>query len=481
MAEIESVKGSVEQHSAVAPGQATDGATDTLNGWSSATAGIAPRMSGPAFLALQRLAGNAAVQALVAVQRDGPDGGVATAPVDAGVPLPGGVPEAPREQIDRAVANPDPVTINSVSDFGPATDTERLTLLQALVAHGSSESTATSAMRRIWQSYGDRLPRVASDQSALWERCNVLGANLPESWLGAGAGHVSIEASEQVGSWNYVVRGGFDYRITADKIIVKVGYNFVPDDGVSAPVGTWFDYIRSTWNHYSAVNETDPTQKRIIEFQPTSGSGHRVQVSAGDGRANAGRYFAGDTRAPVTIPHEFGHHIGLEDEYERDATDYTRVTGEAPQAGSGDTATAEPIARRLHDALFLEEELFEWHSTATQRRRAAFDAVMNAERLPVWGNNAKSREVSQAYQRLYGHPITQDLAAQCDTDSFWGTSQAWRDWRESVAASFQYTNTSIMGDMSDHTHPVAPRHVRRFATLVQDFLGHGNWNPVQDH
>ena len=429
---------------------------------------------------LQRAVGNATVSRMIAVQRDGPDGGVATA--DAGTSLPGGIAETPRQQIDRALAEGTSGPIISITDFGPATDPERLTMLRTLLNAAVVESSVHAAMRRIWQSFGDRLPRVASDQSALWERCNVAGAALPEAWLGAGAGRVNVSANEQVGSWNYVVRGGFNYRITADKIIVKVGYNFVPDSGVTVPTDTWFGYIRSTWNHYTAQNQTDPTQKRIIEFQPeASGSGHRVQVQAGNGRANAGRYFAADDRAPVTIPHEFGHHIGLEDEYERDAADYTRVTGEAPQAPDSDTATAEATARRLHDALYLEEEFFEWHSTATARRKTALEAVMTDQHLPHWDNNARSRAVSVAYQRLYSRPITTDLASKCDTDSIWGESQAWRDWRESVAAAFQYTNTSIMGDMSDHTHPVAPRHVRRFTDLVQNFLGHGAWQPVQDH
>ena len=55
------------------------------------------------------------------------------------------------------------------------------------------------------------------------------------------------------------------------------------------------------------------------------------------------------------------------------------------------------------------------------------------------------------------------------------------DWREQVLGTFQYTSTSIMGDMSEHVHPVEGRHVRAFAGYVKQALARDTWLPQQDH
>jgi hypothetical protein len=84
--------------------------------------------------------------------------------------------------------------------------------------------------------------------------------------------------------------------------------------------------------------------------------------------------------------------------------------------------------------------------------------------------------VAIQYQAKYGHEMSVDFMDRIDTDN-----DEFNKWREQVLGSFQVTSTSIMGEMTDHTHPVEPRHVRAFALYVQTVLGRGSWHPVQDH
>jgi hypothetical protein len=460
-------------------------------------AGGAPRLAD-----LQHTVGNRAVSGLVATMLQRDTGTPTTTPPVSGTTTTGGsgtppptTPPTPTRPPDlqRALTDRTPEAINAVRDFGPATDPERLSLIQAMCG-GALDTAGAATVRRIWESFGSRLPQVASDNNTLWDQCNQRGAHLPDSLLGTGIGHRDIRYTETVGGWQYGVHGIYDYRVVHDAIQVKVPINFAPDSGVSAPVDTWFGYIRSTWNHYSAVNRDNPTEKKAIDFQPTqSGGGQRVQVTAGDGRANAGRWYVGDSRAANTIPHEFGHLIGLEDEYELRHSDYVRVTGEEPQAGSGDRAGAQRIATAMHDALYQGEHWYERHKTAVRRRMDAVTRVLTANTIPRYYSTPQSRQVAQEYQRAYSHELADDIVRQIDADP--GDRGVFRDWREGVCGVFEYTNTSLMGnpdyqpsppDPSRATagheqHAVQPRHVRQFSTLVQDFVRHGTWNPVEDH
>jgi len=411
-------------------------------------------------LGLQRSAGNRAVTDAIGVQRAGP-GTVAPA----------------RQQLDRALSSMDFVQIAAVKDFSLATDPERLTMLRALATVHQMGGLESGATKRIWQSFGNRLAVVASEQSMLWDLCQAKGAKLPTSWLGAGQGKRKFDFTEQVGGNVFGGTGAYEYRVKADAIVVTVGMNFKPDRGVTVPTATWFGYITSTWNRFSAVNDADPTQKKRIDFQPVAGRGHEIQVSAGTGRANAGHYYVGDARATQSVPHEFGHLIGLEDEYERDRADYERVTGERAPAGSGDVAGATTIARQLRAALYKEEKVFEWHSTAVRRRMAAVNQVLATHHIVAnyqAGRTAQTNEVAAQYKNTFGVELSADVMKQVDK-----SADEFSNWREQVLGTFQYTNTSIMGDMSDHTHPVAARHVRAFSDVVQRLLG-GRWTPKEE-
>jgi hypothetical protein len=295
---------------------------------------------------------------------------------------------------------------------------------------------------------------------------------------------VESKKKEQVGGSEYVVEGKYTYSVTPTAIRIAVGMNFKPDDGVAVPVDTWFGYIRDTWNHFSAVNEQNRSEKYAIEFVPKTGEGHKIQVSDhsddGHNRANAGHYYIRGANMSNTVPHEFGHLIGLEDEYERDAEDYHKVTGEVAPAGSGETEKAKEIATGIHDALYNEEHLLEWHKTAERRRVAGVNKVLADNHIAAnyqAGRNALTREVSIQYAAKYKREMSEDFMKKVNTDN-----AEFNTWRETVLGTFQVTSKSIMGEMTaDHEHSVEPRHVRGFAGYIEQILGRGHWVPIRDH
>jgi hypothetical protein len=296
--------------------------------------------------------------------------------------------------------------------------------------------------------------------------------------LVAGGSHKSTE-DEQVGGTVYTAEGGYKYHMTGDSLVVEVGMNFKPNSGVAVPVANWFGYITGTWNHFSAVNDADPADKKSIDFKPVQGPGHDIEVKAGTGRANAGLYWASDTRAPQSVPHEFGHLLGLMDEYERDAADYQKVTDQTAPVVSPAPASAETIARGVHEALFIGEKTLQWHRTAERNRMRAVEAVCAANGIvPNFnaGQTVLTAQVSAAYKRIYSKEMSVDFMARVDTDN-----DEFNNWREKVLGTFQFTNDSLMGDMSNHTHPVQARHVRAFAGYIQKGLGRGTWTPKEDH
>lgn len=397
-----------------------------------------PESAADSLLDLQRRAGNTAVSRMIALQR-----GTATA-------------EAKTALTAAVTARDWKTAVATLTSFD---DDEVVRETSHLSAYERSQLRSTAAA----------MPEAGGAGGKLYRLLNAV----------AGVA-VKTRTDEQVGGNVFTVTGGYTWRITPATITIQVGMNFKPDPGVTAPMSDWFGYIVSTWNKFTAVNQQNPEERKRIEFEPRNAAGHDIRVSAGNGRANAGRYYVGATDMDVTVPHEFGHLIGLEDEYERDAKDFQRLTGQTPKGDASAAAKAKTVAEGLHSALFLKESFFERHKTAERRRMRAVEKLLHDEHVAYGFHHKRSAftyEVALQYSKLYGAELSAHVMSQVDSGD-----DEFSTWREQVLGTFQFTYAGIMGAKTDekgkdHSHSVEPRHVRTFAGHVQQAVGHGKWVP----
>jgi hypothetical protein len=262
---------------------------------------------------------------------------------------------------------------------------------------------------------------------------------------------------EQVEGRTYGLTSRYAWEILGKEIRITVKLQFT---GLERPslVEQMFSHIRSIWNKFDAVSEENEDWRIAINFDPqsvTSGADNQVKLAVSTpekNRSDAGTWLIDDPDINGTAAHEFGHMIGLEDEYRRTHADYKRLLGKDPPPGqtTGD-APPETIAKELHDALVLPTE--------AERSQAA-NAVITKHGLQ---QGDFSQKVAAAYQTAYGVEIVTDIAARLNKQN--------SPW---VVDPFMYTSTSMMGDMSEHDHPVEPRHVREFVAAVQQAKG-GKW------
>lgn len=402
-----------------------------------------------AMLQMQRQQGNSAVQRFIAnlglpgklVQREGDPSVVA--PPDEGNPL----------------APADPGTIEHpwarTGSTGPAVEE----LQQKLNAAGADPALDPDGI------FGPLTRQAVIN----FQRDNGLGVDGivgPETWgaidamgLGSDVGRVERSWHENVGGQTYGMTSKYTWRIndSAKTVTVTVKLKFT---GIDPPglVDGWLAAIQAMWNRFNIVNADGSDSYELI-FDPqrvNSRPDNEVEIMAGNGRSNAGQWYSEDPDSNDTACHEFGHMVGLEDEYQRAHADYTRLTGEEPDSGAT-TGDADPadIARELHDALGVAVEA---------DRVTAAKGVITSHGL-VQGDFAQ--QVAAAYQTAFGAEIVQDIDDHIPDDDEWD-----------IVDPFTHSSQSIMGMGGNHDHPLEPRHVREFAHKVQDLKG-GVWRPVE--
>jgi peptidoglycan hydrolase-like protein with peptidoglycan-binding domain len=299
----------------------------------------------------------------------------------------------------------------------------------------------------------------------------------------AGAGRVRQEgAPDKARGKETATPSAFDWALEPDRaapttLAARVTYDFKNDtarpvDDKAAEVGKILDGIRTVWNVFAAVESpVAPAAARPpvnIDFQPTEASpaDNTVTLFKGTGPTDSERYFIDGVRDITEIAaHEFGHHIGLPDEYQQSAADHLRQTGEAAPVGQvrGD---AEPvdIARELHTAV---------HSAPIQGRGDKALRVVQGHGLE---QGAFAQQVARRYLVLFGVDVVADI-----NDNVRQSESEGELTRQRLCTQpFLYTADNLMGGAETREGSnallVEPRHVRQLARIVAAGLG-GIWEP----
>ncbi len=294
----------------------------------------------------------------------------------------------------------------------------------------------------------------------------------------------------------------FTWRLLPDRLRITVNIKFT-GHSKHPMVAQWRNDITKIWNAFKFVDKSKPPKDLLLDFVVGSDSPvdasikvHKTPKNAAKiPRSDAKNFHTGDLD-PGLAPHEFGHLIGLQDEYNKAPETYTKVTGEqaavgeiqAPKNKKGDPVDPEVIAVEMRKAVS--------GSSATRGKRAA--KVVDKYDLK---QGAFAQRIALAYEKKYagkllredwnksvGDHVVKDPSGTMGNDlaaripgSFDDAPDEWK-----VLAPFLYSSRGIMGTMEEvtessgpaaHNHPVADRHVRHFLEIVQANKP-GSWRVV---
>ena len=271
---------------------------------------------------------------------------------------------------------------------------------------------------------------------------------------------------------------------------VNIKFTLAP---THAMVGTWKQQILNIWNVFKIVDAEHPDKELKLDFVIGSGTpaDNTVEVHTEQPnppeipRSNSSQWFTLDLD-PGLAPHEFGHLIGLQDEYNQGPETYSRITGEQPYTGNidapkdagGASVSPQTVAAEIRKAV----------TTGPANKHGAQAAAVVGTKYSL-AKGSFTQRVADAYEKAYRpNMLREDL-----TNGSWHTvkdasgvavndiaariplrANGTLDPDENTAtAPFLYSNRSLMGEMqslsapiSPHEHPVAERHVRHFADIV---------------
>ena len=302
------------------------------------------------------------------------------------------------------------------------------------------------------------VPSTGQTDTATWKKLLAAGP--------ADQGRVEFDWREVVeGVKNVGERARYEWKLTPGRLLISANINFVPAGGakmaeVSGRIQDWLTEIREIWNKFRAVDKANAKDKVDIDFEVRRKAGDfTVNVWKDAKRSDSANWHTGDLRRGLA-GHEFGHLIGLADEYNRDEGQYRAATGE--EVGVGTVGT-------INDAQALAG------AKAIKGQIPLKDAAPNVGLLmaqTVFGllkgnQGGDARLVAQHYTKLYGTAVTDDIPAAFQAKGITGFDQN-LTWS---ITPFLYSNKSIMGTMQmaadkAHDHSVEPRHVKPFVDIV---------------
>ena len=419
----------------------------------------------------------------------GGDGGAPAAPTDTGV---GSVDTGEGDPQARAIGSIHPVlkpgfTGSAASELQHKLNTSLFLLFPVVPVTGTYDPISVGAVTAFKAMNG-----ITETTAGPQDVGPLTWAELDRQAPGSPVGRVEKTWSEVVAGTTYKMTSSYTYRIltTPPKIQIEVRLGF---SGDMTAVPTLLSAIKMTWNRFVAERTDDaaPHEQLPIEFEPvsvTAAPDNSVQLlhspdPSKPSRSDASHWFVDDTeRLSFLAAHEFGHMLGLEDEYQRGHDDFSRVVGAPPPGAAMPNAGSAAI--QLHHALFLPPDTTEIPIIGpivdlfrTPEEVRAVEARRVVDNWGLVANRRGAFDVASTYDTAFGpgfgrpdliNTIKQNLPA---------------DRQMEFINIFTFTGGSVMGvpstmnadkDGNLHAHPVNPRHVRQFVRFVQDFKG-GTW------
>ncbi len=295
----------------VETGAATPPDLELVNPQSAEPAVITPRNA----IALQRTVGNRTVSRLISqrrtaapgagshVQRVGP---IITAPTKAGEPA---HPTLSNGATNNAEAVAEAQQKLATSPGGPTT----------LAADGVFNDPTEAAVKAFRKKNG--LSESGVVDKATWDLLDAQGKS--------SVGRIERPWEQTLDGTTYGMTSKYSYKIDTTKIVVSVGINFVadathPPADLSGVVAKWKTRILGRWNLFKAVKDGGGESREIV-FEIVGSGGNTVNVIDADVGSDAGNWSVPDNEHDNGPAHEFGHMIGLADEYKQNLTEYQRL------------------------------------------------------------------------------------------------------------------------------------------------------------
>lgn len=305
---------------------------------------------------------------------------------------------------------------------------------------------------KLFQAANGILPATGTPDVGTWAKLETVGG-------AASSGRVEFEWRETVeGVSNVGGRAKYEWRLTPTDLRITAGINFIPKaKGVQPKINDWLSEIRTIWSSFKGVSKSDPTAKPVqvnVEGQQ-GGKDFNVNVLKKPGfRSDAANWNTLDGRRGLAA-HEFGHLIGLSDEYNREEGQYLATTGQEPPVGTpaGSKAKADTLANAMKAAMPLTDD------------GTILAGVVTTDLGDRQGGY--SRFVAQRYGALHGSDIVADITGAFAAKGFTG----FHGPKTSAITPFLYSSRGIMGTMEEaavagHGHPVEARHIQPFVNII---------------
>lgn len=305
---------------------------------------------------------------------------------------------------------------------------------------------------------------------------------------GITSGQQSFYSEEVVEGATAGGQSTFDWDFKNNKMVITVGIKFTGLSG-HPMVNTWMEDIKSVWNNYKAVEDGALAPREFdIEFVPKKSSSAKHTVKVGkptkknpNPRSDTDNWYVNDNRRGLA-PHEFGHLVGLDDEYNRPEEAYVATTGLEPSIAktrADDGTSSTTVADEINAIL-----------TGNPTKTTDQKLGMVADKLDQHGitTGAFARLVQKRYGDKYGFNGAPDIAQM-----FYAFNN--NDWTSNLTRAtepFTVSNGSLMGEMTsnlargqdlttvaEHEHPVQPRHVQSFASLLSLVYPGSKWKPAR--